>query len=84
MFDIVDSYLPAELVKDITTERARGQAEFFALQIPTVNRQGGIAPVLKLVLEVFRFHFDFRVCKIVTKLVFKSILANVSTVIKLD
>lgn len=61
MFEIVDSYLPAAVARDVRKDRAKGQAEFFAQHIPYVLRYQGWVPALRLVREVFRFHSDFGV-----------------------
>lgn len=55
MFEIVDHYLPSSLVARIRKSRARGQAFFFADQLPAVLRENGLRGCYNLVKEVLRF-----------------------------
>jgi GT2 family glycosyltransferase len=58
MFQIVDSYLPQELVSEIRSERSRGQALFFSGQLPHVMKHRGWPDALLLIREILRFSHD--------------------------
>jgi glycosyltransferase involved in cell wall biosynthesis len=55
MFEIVDSYLPAEVVTRVSGVRAREQALFFAGQVPKVMRAGGVRGWMQLGRQVLGF-----------------------------
>lgn len=55
MFEIVDGYLPVAVVAGLERARARGQALFFAGQLPKVMRANGFSGWLQLCREVVGF-----------------------------
>jgi glycosyltransferase involved in cell wall biosynthesis len=58
MFEIVDSYLPADVVQGTQKVRARGQALFFADQVAKVMRLQGFHGWQNLCREVLRHSAD--------------------------
>jgi glycosyltransferase involved in cell wall biosynthesis len=73
MFKIVDEYLPQKLVKEIRRKRARGQAEFFAGQIPHVMKARGLADTIRLIREVFRFGRNVPILRRVGAMILKGL-----------
>lgn len=76
MFAIIDSYLPAEVVRQVGPARAREQALFFASQAPRVMRVGGLRSWWQLSREVLGFSREPRVIRRLLSLTLRELLGR--------
>lgn len=76
MFAIIDSYLPAEMVQQVRSARAREQALFFASQAPRVMRAGGLRSWLQLSRQVLGFSREPRVIRRLLSLTLRELMGR--------
>lgn len=76
MFEIIDQYLPDELVREVQASRAQHQALFFAGFIPTVLRKGDFNAWARLCRQALAFDAGPSVLRRIGSLTVRTLLAG--------